>query len=61
MPCLAKYADDGVLDLDDPNVLRIAPINQLGSVVQLIRAFGDRHGFAQAVHELQSALYQEVA
>ncbi len=58
---LAKYADDGVLDLDDPNVLRIAPINQLGSVVQLIRAFGDRHGFEQAVHELQSALYQEVA
>jgi type I restriction enzyme, R subunit len=58
---LAKYADDGVLDLDDPNVLRIAPINELGSVVQLIRVFGDRHGFAQAVHELQSALYQEVA
>lgn len=58
---LAKYADDGVLDLDDPNVLRIAPINQLGSVVQLIRVFGDRHGFEQAVHELQSALYQEAA
>jgi type I restriction enzyme R subunit len=58
---LAKYADDGVLDLDDPNVLRIAPINRLGSVVQLIRVFGDRHGFEEAVRELQSALYQEVA
>jgi type I restriction enzyme R subunit len=56
---LAKYADDGVLDLDDANVLKIAPFNTMGSVVQLIRAFGDRHGFEQAVHELQSALYQE--
>jgi len=33
----------------------------MGSVVQLIKAFGDRQGFEQAVHELQSALYQETA
>jgi len=58
---LAKYADEGVLNLDDANVLRIAPFNTMGSVVQLIKAFGDRQGFEQAVHELQSAIYQEVA
>jgi type I restriction enzyme R subunit len=58
---LAKYADEGFLNLDDANVLRIAPFSAMGSVVQLIKAFGDRHGFEQAVHELQSALYQEIA
>jgi type I restriction enzyme R subunit len=58
---LAKYADEGVLNLDDANVLKIAPFSTMGSVVQLITAFGDRQGFQQAVHELQSALYQEVA
>jgi type I restriction enzyme R subunit len=58
---LAKYADEGVLNLDDANVLKIAPFSAMGSVVQLIKAFGDRHGFEQAVHELQSALYQEAA
>jgi type I restriction enzyme R subunit len=58
---LAKYADEGVLNLDDANVLKIAPFSTMGSVVQLINAFGDRKGFEQAVHELQSALYQEVA
>jgi type I restriction enzyme R subunit len=58
---LAKYADEGVLNLDDANVLRIAPFSAMGSVVQLIKAFGDRQGFERAVHELQSALYQEVA
>jgi type I restriction enzyme, R subunit len=57
---LAKYADEGVLNLDDANVLRVAPFSAMGSVVQLINAFGDRHGFEQAVHELQSALYQEI-
>ena len=58
---LAKYADEGVLNLDDANVLKIAPFNAMGSVIQLIKAFGDRKGFEKAVHELQSAIYQEVA
>jgi type I restriction enzyme R subunit len=58
---LAKYADEGVLNLDDANVLKIPPFNSMGSVVQLIRAFGDRKDFEQAVHEVQAALYQETA
>ena len=58
---LAKYADEGVLNLDDANVLKIAPFNAMGSVVQLIKAFGDRRGFEHAVHELQSELYETAA
>jgi len=58
---LAKYADDGVLNLDDANVLKIAPFTAMGSVVQLISAFGGLQGFEKAVHELQSELYQETA
>ena len=58
---LVKYADEGVLNLDDSNVLKIAPFSTLGSVVQLIKAFGGKAGFEKAVHEMQSALYQEIA
>jgi len=58
---LAKYADEGVLNLDDANVLRIPPFSEMGSVVQLVCAFGGKEGFDQAIHELQSALYQETA
>ncbi len=58
---LAKYADEGVLNLDDTNVLRIPPLSTLGTPVQLIKAFGGKDGFEQAVHELQSAIYQESA
>ena len=58
---LAKYADEGVLNLDDTNVLKIAPFTSLGTPVQLIKAFGDRQGFEKAVHDLQAALYGEVA
>ena len=58
---LVKYADEGVLNLDDVNVLRIPPLNSLGMPVQLIKAFGGKEGFVTAVHEMQSALYHEVA
>ena len=58
---LAKYADEGVFNLDDVSVLRIPPLDQLGTPVQLIRAFGGRDEFVEAVHGLQAALYQETA
>ena len=58
---LDKYADEGVFNLDDTNVLRIPPIDRLGTPVELIRAFGGRSGFESAVHDLQSALYRDTA
>ena len=58
---LAKYADEGMINLEDAAVLRISPFNELGTPVQLIKAFGGKEGFSEAVHELQSALYQETA
>jgi type I restriction enzyme R subunit len=58
---LQKYREEGVLNLDDANVLKIAPFSTMGSVVQLIRAFGGKEGFEKAVHELQDAIYQETA
>ena len=57
---LAKYADEGVLALDDANILRIPPLSTLGTPLELIKAFGNRRDFERAVNELQSSLYQEV-
>ena len=58
---LAKYADEGVVNLDDARMLRILPFSELGTPVQLINAFGGKAGFVEAVQDLQSALYREVA
>jgi type I restriction enzyme, R subunit len=58
---LSKYADEGVLNLDDTNVLRIPPFNTLGTPMQLIKAFGGKAGFEDAVHALQNELYQDIA
>ena len=58
---LDKYADDGVLNFQDANVLRIPPLDKLGTPLELVRAFGGKPTFDRAVHDLQSALYQDAA
>lgn len=58
---LDKYADDGMLNLDDAKVLKIPPLDSLGTAVELVRAFGGKRSFERAVLDLQSELYREIA
>jgi type I restriction enzyme R subunit len=56
---LEKYRDDGVLNLDDATVLRVPPLNSMGTPLQLINAFGGKRQFVAAVLEMQSVIYAE--
>jgi type I restriction enzyme R subunit len=58
---LQKYQDEGVTDIDDPRILKVAPFDAMGTPIELLKKFGGRSGFEQAVHELQSALYGKAA
>ena len=58
---LTKYADEGMFNLDDTNVLRIPPLDRLGTPVELVNAFGGKPSFEQAIHDLQHELYREPA
>ena len=55
---LQKYQDEGVTGLDDPRLLQVTPFSTMGTPMQLVRHFGGRPAFEQAVHEMQAALYQ---
>jgi len=59
---LAKYQDEGTVGgLDNVRMLEIPPFNAMGTPYQLIKQFGTRECFETAVHELQTALYQDAA
>lgn len=58
---LQKYQDEGVTNLDDPQILKISPFDAMGTPIELLKTFGGRPGFEKAVHELQNALYQGAA
>jgi len=55
---LDKFADHGVQDIEDTKVLELPPFDQFGSKTQIRRGiFGSVEQYAQAVHELEQALY----
>jgi len=54
---LDKYADEGVEDIEDMGVLRVRPISQMGTPVEILTAFGGRTAFLEAVRDLEQQLY----
>ncbi|MGK0489065.1 MAG: type I restriction enzyme R subunit [Candidatus Endobugula sp.] len=55
---LDKYESEGVTSLETGSVLKVQPLNQLGSPVELVRAFGKKKDFEAAIVELEKELYQ---
>lgn len=56
---LDKYADDGLLTIESMEVLKLKPINELGTPVELIKAFGGKPQYEKAIIELEQELYKK--
>jgi type I restriction enzyme R subunit len=54
---LDKYADEGIETIESVEVLRVRPLSELGTPVELIRSFGSKEEYLEAVRELERALY----
>ncbi len=55
---LDKYADEGIGNIEQMEVLRVAPLDQFGSPVEIIQAFGGKPQYQAALRELERSLYQ---
>ena len=55
---LDKYADEGLLELEKGEILRMAPFSDLGTPVELVKAFGGKAGYQKALTELETELYK---
>lgn len=57
---LEKFADHGVQNIEDAKVLELPPFDQFGSKTQIRRGiFGGVEQYAQAIHELEQAIYDQ--
>jgi len=54
---LDKYADAGIQHIEETQILTIAPFDQFGTPLEIIRSFGGLDRYQQAVCELEQALY----
>ncbi|HBK7233651.1 TPA: DEAD/DEAH box helicase family protein [Vibrio cholerae] len=56
---LDKYADAGVSEIENMTVLKVAPFNEIGRPLEIIKkGFGDKEAYLKAVNELESEIYQ---
>lgn len=54
---LEKYADDGLRTIESKEVLRLDPLNKLGTPMEIIKAFGGLKQYEEAINQLEKELY----
>lgn len=61
MALLDKYADYGILNLEDPDILDTDPFKQIGTPPRIVKLFGGPEKFVLAMKELESEIYKQAA
>lgn len=57
---LDKYADEGVLTIESPRVLKLTPFDQMGTPMEIIKGvFGGKENFESALQELERELFDQ--
>lgn len=57
---LDKYADEGISDLENLNVLKVNPLNEFGTPIEIVNLFGGKRDYLNVIRDLESLLYAEV-
>ncbi|TAE90476.1 MAG: DEAD/DEAH box helicase [Verrucomicrobia bacterium] len=56
---LDKYADEGILTIESPRVLKLTPFDQFGTPVEIINgAFGGKEKYEAALQELEQEIFE---
>jgi type I restriction enzyme R subunit len=55
---LDKYTDEGVTNIENLEVLRVQPFSEYGSPVEIIKQFGSKSKYIEAIKELELELYK---
>ena len=56
---LEKYADEGIVPIEDVSVLKVQPFSSMGRPIELIKEFGGKAQYQQAIQELENVLYSQ--
>jgi len=54
---LDKYADAGVGQIEETQILTVAPFTEFGTPIEIVRAFGGLDNYQKAIRDLKESLY----
>jgi len=55
---LDKYANEGIENIEDLKILQVNPLDQFGSPLEIIKLFGGKKQYLQAITELEQEIYK---
>lgn len=55
---LEKYADEGIITLESLEVLKLKPIDEFGSPLEIISLFGGKEQYLSALQQLEKEIYR---
>ena len=58
---LQKYADSGIQSVESFDILKVDPLPDFGTPVEILKLFGGKTAYLEALRHLETALYQEAA
>jgi type I restriction enzyme R subunit len=58
---LEKYQDVGIQSLESLEILKVTPLRNFGTPVEIVSAFGGKPAYLAALRELEMELYREAA
>ena len=58
---LEMYSNEGVYQIEDTQVLKLDPFIRMGKPAALVKLFGGKDGYIQAVRELEQEIYKEIS
>ena len=58
---LDKYADEGITNIESMDVLKVKPLTDFGSPVEILKEFGGKPNYLKAIKELENELYKITA
>ena len=57
---LEKYADSGIENIEDLDVLKVKPLSDMGSPLEILKIFGGKKGYLEVISEIEKELYSEI-
>jgi len=55
---LDKYGDEGIASLENNSVLKVRPLSDMGTPLEIVKKFGKKPDFEKAITELEQELYR---
>ena len=58
---LDMYSSEGIYQIEDTQVLKLDPFIRMGKPAAIVKLFGGKDGYIQAVRELEQEIYKEIS